>query len=111
MRNKILLLFIGLSLSFGSVTAQVVMTRSTFTAPYTPITVGGGATASTAIGDNQFQDLVPLGFTFNYLGTNYTTVGFSTNGIAAFGGLTGSFSNIDFYTTTGPNRVLAAWWD
>ncbi len=87
------------------------MTRTTQPALYTAISIAGGATASTATGDNALQDLVPIGFTFNYLGTNYTTIGVNTNGIAAFTGITASAVNTDLYSGAAPNTVLAPWWD
>ena len=93
------------------VLAQPAMTRTSFTATYTPIATATGATASTASGDNTFQDLIPIGFTFNYLGTNYTSIGVNTNGVAAFTGITASSTNTDLYTATAPNTILAPWWD
>ena len=54
--------------------AQLPVIRSTFTGPYTPINMPA-ATLSTASGDDDVQSAIPLGFTFNYLGINYTTSG------------------------------------
>ncbi|TND08437.1 MAG: hypothetical protein FD123_2233 [Bacteroidetes bacterium] len=91
--------------------AQLAMTRTTFTAAYTPITTGGGAILSTATGDDAVETNIPIGFTFNYLGTNYTTIGATTNGAAGFVGMTNTRFNTDLYTTTAPNAILAPWWD
>lgn len=99
------------TLFYSAAIAQPAMTRTTQPALYTAISISGGATASTATGDNAFQDLIPIGFTFNYLGTNYTTIGVNTNGIAAFTGITASAVNTDLYSGTAPNTVLAPWWD
>lgn len=100
-----------LLLSIGS-HAQLAMTRSTFTGTYTPISTGTGATASTASGDDGSQINVPLGFTFNYLGTNYTSVQLSTNGWLSFNNTTsGSYINGEMYTTSGPNNALYPWFD
>jgi hypothetical protein len=91
--------------------AQPVLKRATFTGTYSPISIAGGATASSASGDNGVQSSAGIGFTFNYLGTNYTSIGISTNGIASFSGINGSAVNTDLYTTSAPNAVLAPWWD
>lgn len=111
--NKILqgiYLIAGIFFS-SAVLAAPALTRTTFAGTYTAITTAGGATVSTATGDNAFEDLIPIGFTFNYLGTNYTTIGVNTNGIAAFTGINASANNTDLYTSTAPNTLLAPWWD
>ena len=96
------------SLIFSTVGfSQPIMVRSSFSGAYTPISIASGATLSTASGDNAFEDLIPIGFTFNYLGTNYSTIGASTNGIVAFTGISSSASNMNLYSTSGPNTVLA----
>lgn len=94
-----------------SANAQLAMTRTTFTAAYTPISTGTGATLSTASGDDAVQTGIPIGFTFNYLGTNYTTIGATTNGAAGFVGMTNTRFNTDLFTATAPNAILAPWWD
>lgn len=76
--------YFPLPLLFSTVAlAQLPVIRSTFTGPYTPINMPA-ATLSTASGDDDVQSAIPLGFTFNYLGINYTTIGVSTNGVASF---------------------------
>lgn len=94
--------------------SQLAMTRTTFTGSFSAITSGaGGATLSTAAGDDATQDGIPIGFTFNYLGTNYTAVGVSTNGWASFAtvGSSSQNGNTNMYTTTGPNLTMGPWWD
>jgi PKD repeat protein len=109
LRRHVLLVFI-LGFCVSGFT-QPLMKRSSFAGTYTDISVAGGATLSSASGDNAIEDLIPIGFTFNYLGTNYSTIGVSTNGIAAFTGITSSANNMDLYTSSAPNTVLAPWWD
>lgn len=88
--------------------AQLAMTRSIFNGAYTPI-VGG--TTSTATGDDAFQQNIPVGFTFNYLGTPYTQFSVSTNGWLSFlNGATFDAFSPDLYATT-TNGVVAPWWD
>ncbi len=93
---------------------QLPMTRSVFTAAYTPITTLGGATASTIPlnSDDGTQTLIPIGFTFNYLGTNYTTVDACANGWISFGAAgANAWTNSGLFSATIPNLTLAPWWD
>jgi hypothetical protein len=88
--------------------AQLAMTRSIFNGAYTAI-VGG--TTSTAIGDDAYQQNIPVGFTFNYLGTNFTQFSVSTNGWISFAnGATYDAASIDLFNTT-TNNTVAPWWD
>jgi len=94
----------SMSTSFG----QIAMTRSIFNGAYSPI-VGG--TTSTATGDDAFQQNIPVGFSFSYLGTPYTLFSVSTNGWLSFAnGATFDAYSPDLYSTT-TNNVLAPWWD
>ena len=87
------------------------MTRSTFTAPYSPISLPA-ATLSTATGDDVAQSAIPIGFTFNYLGTNYTAIGVNTNGAASFSPvMSTSGTNNNLFVANAPNLTLAPWWD
>jgi PKD repeat protein len=62
-------------------------------------------------GDNGYAD-VPLGFTFNYLGTTYTQVRLTTNGWISMN-LSGttSGSNANLFSGTTPNTTIAPWFD
>ncbi|MGZ4098021.1 MAG: hypothetical protein ACXVNM_04040, partial [Bacteroidia bacterium] len=109
---SVMIFLFAASLSYG----QLAMTRSTFNGTYAPIYSGAsnGGTLSTAAGDDVTQDNLPIGFSFNYLGTSYTTIGVSTNGWASFVGTLASASqnaNTNLYTTTGPNLSIGPWWD
>lgn len=111
MSKKLLLtLSCGLFLAAG-VQAQLAMTRSTFTGAYNPISLPA-ATLSTASGDDVAESAIPIGFTFNYLGNNFTTIGVNTNGAASFDAvMPTSGTNINLFSTNGPNNTLAPWWD
>lgn len=99
-------------LMIGSVALQAQSyIRSTFNAPYVPISIAGGATLSTAAGDGVLQTGIPIGFTFVYYGVPYTTIAVSTDGFASFTATANSFTNTNLYTNTTPNAVLAPWWD
>lgn len=88
-------------------TASAIYTRSA-PAPitYTPLTT----TPLTLTGDDAAQT-VTLPFSFNYLGTSYTSINICTNGFANFGTVSTSFSNPNLFTTAAPFNVLAPWWD
>lgn len=94
--------------AFTTATAQLAMSRSIFNGVYTPI-VGG--TASTATGDDAFQQNLPVGFSFSYLGTPYTQFSVSTNGWLSFANVASfdAFSP-DLYSAT-TSGVVAPWWD
>jgi len=97
-----------------SVKAQLNMTRQTFSGTYSPISVATGALRSNTNGDDGSQDGLPIGFTFNYLGTPYTTISVNSNGFASFTALTGvgsTWVNSNLATATAPNIILAPWWD
>jgi hypothetical protein len=98
-------------LLIGSIALQAQnYVRTTFTAPYVPISIAGGATASTATGDGVIQK-IPIGFTFNYYGVPYDSITVSTDGFASFTATVNSLSNTNLYTATAPNAVIAPWWD
>lgn len=75
----------------------------------TPIT-GGSSGPS---GDDSHLD-VNIGFTFNYLGQNYSQVRINTNGWFSLN-LTGdnaiSGNNTILFNTSAPGTALAPWWD
>jgi hypothetical protein len=93
-----------------------LFTRTTFNAAYVPITTGGGATVSTATGNDVNQTDLPLGFTFNYAGVNYTTVGLNTNGLLWFDAVApsaaeGAYNNNMYVSGAGgTDKSISAWW-
>ncbi|MDX2174684.1 MAG: T9SS type A sorting domain-containing protein [Bacteroidota bacterium] len=100
-----------------TVFGQLPMIRTTFNGTFNPIYSGtsvGSGSVSTATGDDATQDNLPIGFSFNYLGTTYTTVGVSTNGWASFVGTLGGSvqnGNTNLFSTIGPNLSVGPWWD
>ncbi len=109
--KKIVLTCFSLCMLVVSLLAQIPMTRSTFTGPYNAISLPA-ATLSTASGDDVAQSAIPIGFTFNYLGTNYTTIGVNTNGAASFDAtMSTSGTNNNLFVANAPNTTLAPWWD
>jgi PKD repeat protein len=82
-------------------------TRSTFTSGMMALS---GASAGPT-GDNGHQ-VVPIGFSFNYIGTNYTQARLSTNGwISMNESGTTSSANANLFTSTTPNTTLTPWFD
>ncbi len=57
------------------------------TATYVPLS---GGTASTAVGDDVFEASVPIGFTFMYNGSPFTTFGITSNGAIQMGSVAAS---------------------
>jgi hypothetical protein len=55
--------------------------------------------------------LVPIGFTFNYFGTNYTQASVCTNGFIQLGSTSTEYSNQCLPSGGAPNGVIAAYWD
>ncbi|MBL8015788.1 MAG: hypothetical protein JNK43_00835, partial [Ignavibacteria bacterium] len=120
----------------GQVNGTDAVNTYTFTqttGTYTPIV---GTALGTSSNDDEIFTAIPIGFTFVYDGTSYTTVGISNNGYLKFGGApTNSYTNVlstqtttyagfhtDLigngatsslqYTTTGtaPNRIFVVQW-
>lgn len=100
-----------LMLVAASLFAQLPMTRTTYNAAYAPISLPA-ATLSTASGDDFAQSAIPIGFTFSYLGNNFTAIGVNTNGAASFDAvMSTSGTNNNLFSTNAPNNTLAPWWD
>ena len=83
--KKFLLLFLTCFLTFAAAKAQVIYTQGS--CAYTPI--AGSGTPLTS-GDDIVTSNVPIGFNFNFFGTNYSTCHVSTNGFLSFNGGIGS---------------------
>lgn len=87
--------------------------RSVFNDTYVPITIIGGATESTATGDNSNQTGIPLGFNFIYADSLRSVIGLNTNGLVWFDAVAPSASdgsNISrMYSTSGANEGVGAW--
>jgi hypothetical protein len=77
---------------------------------YTPIV--GGTTLSTVGGtfDTDFYPLMPLGFTFYYMGIPYTTASASCNGFITLGQLT-TANDANNLSTGTPRPLIAPLWD
>ncbi|HKR05839.1 MAG TPA: T9SS type A sorting domain-containing protein [Bacteroidia bacterium] len=92
-------------------TAQTRFTRTTFNAAYVPITVVGGATSSTAAGNSANQTGIPLGFSFGYADSTFSSIGLSTNGLVWFDAIAPSTSAVhtSIVTTSSPNQSLSPW--
>ncbi|MEP7263319.1 MAG: T9SS type A sorting domain-containing protein [Bacteroidota bacterium] len=106
--------FIVLSLLTINAEAQLFV-RTTFNSTYTAITTAGGATVSTATGNDANQSGIPLGFTFNYAGVNYTEIGLNTNGLLWFDSIAPGYydgnSNDRLHRAIGTNQSIAVWWN
>ena len=110
---KLLFMLIAFVTMQKFVTAQSKFTRTTFNAAFTPITVGGGATVSTATGSNVHQTGIPIGFSFGYGDSTFTTLGLNTNGFIWFDAVAPATNpaNSAMVSTTAPNQCISAWWN
>lgn len=101
------LLLVALLFSKGawSQIAGYSFTESTET--YVAVT----GTNSTATGDDGSQNGVAIGFTFNYAGTNYTTISINTNGVLRLGANIGSSPWTNGITLAAHRPAIAPFWD
>ncbi len=62
--------------------------------------------------DDGWTNTLNLGFSFNFYGTNYTGIRFSSNGLISFEPLTSSYrTNEEIPNDGDPNSIIAAFWD
>ncbi|OQB61738.1 MAG: Protein metal binding site [Bacteroidetes bacterium ADurb.Bin141] len=113
-RRNLFTFFITLIMVVGFVAvswAQPRFTRTTFNAAYTPITIGGGATSSIVTGNDNNQTGIPIGFSFGYGDSTFTTVGLNTNGLVWFDAIepNSDANKLNLVETSSPNQALSAW--
>ena len=113
-RRNLFTFFITLIMVVGFVAvswAQPRFTRTTFNAAYTPITTGGGATSSIVTGNDNNQTGIPIGFSFGYGDSTFTTVGLNTNGLVWFDAIepNSDANKLNLVETSSPNQALSAW--
>jgi hypothetical protein len=87
--------------------------RATNDIPSTFTDITSTGTSVLAFTDDSVVADIPLGFTFNFYGTNYSTINFSTNALMQFGGIADDFVNVNL-TTTSPSQdrpSIAPFWD
>ncbi len=63
-----------------------------------------------ALTDDSFSPAEPIGFTFNYYGTDFTTVRICSNGFLSFVGDSTSFNPTALPTSSTPNNMIAGDW-
>ncbi len=81
------------------------------TAPYTWIDISAsGTNVSPALTDDSVSGLIPIGFTFNFGGTNYTQLRIGSNGWIFFGTTSTAWNNTPVATAP-VNNVLLPYWD
>lgn len=114
-KRAILLLMIFLALNFKPALSQV--TSYVFTANQgtwspvngTPVILNGNGTDP--LQDEGYANNIPIGFTFNYLGANYTSVSASTNGFASFSNLASAFFSNNLLSGIAARPLLAPLWE
>jgi hypothetical protein len=100
-------LFLGINHTYGQITSLTSAYFFPVSGTFTPLV--GGTTVAAIHGDDQASGLIPIGFTFNYLGTAYTDCYASSNGYLTFSAANTSLTN---NLTTGAGRpIFAPLWD
>jgi len=89
--------------SGGGSTANYTMSSTTYSWD------ASATTATGCTGDDQAVT-VNIGFTFNFYGTNYTTVNICSNGFLNFGTTSTAYSPASIPNTAAPNAMIAALW-
>ncbi|HEY4654148.1 MAG TPA: hypothetical protein VIH22_06520, partial [Cyclobacteriaceae bacterium] len=89
----------------GSATSYTVSTAGTF-APLVP-----SPGTDVPLGDNSQQGPVPIGFTFNFFGADYTDVFIGSNAIIGFTGGVSTPLNQALPNATNPDNIIALAWD
>jgi subtilisin-like proprotein convertase family protein len=109
--TKWLLFFVFVICFYANTKAQVTnYTMVPSSGTYTPISGTSPALTGGSADDGYYSGL-PIGFTFNYLGTPYTTVSASTNGWALLGSPLAVSNLTNNLTSATPRPVLAPLWD
>ena len=108
-KAKLFLLTSLIALNFHVLNAQIsAYSFSESTEAYTAV-VG---TNSTAAGDDGSQNAIPIGFSFNFGGTTYTTFSVNTNGFIRLGAnVAGTSWTNNIATASTQNPLIAAFWD
>ncbi len=76
-----------------------------------PTNSNSGTNAAQGYHDDYYWGALPIGFTFNFYGNNYTNFYFSSNGLLTFGAGSTTYSNTCIPNTSTPNNMIAAFWD
>ncbi|MDH4122610.1 MAG: hypothetical protein OEV21_00780 [Thermoplasmata archaeon] len=78
---------------------------------YNWVEINTTGTDAQVSGDDQWGGPYPVGFEFNYFGTNYSAFNVTTNGLLIFGPGTNDYTNDYIPDTFNPDNILALYWD
>jgi Bacterial pre-peptidase C-terminal domain/Dockerin type I domain len=96
----------------GTTDNTIPYTAAAVTPAFTSISTTGHRSVN-AVGDDAADTLTAAqlaGFTFPFIGTTYSSVSFSTNGLISFGVADAEFANTDL-SNSPPEAVIAPFWD
>lgn len=105
---------VGLLLIFAYLCSnQAYAATYLFVGPSSPSTWVDISTTGTtvALADDSVSAAVPLGFTFNFAGTNYTQLRIGSNGWQFFAGTSNAFANTSVATSGVTNTLMPYWGD
>ncbi|MBM4130839.1 choice-of-anchor D domain-containing protein, partial [bacterium] len=75
------------------------------------VEISGTGTAAMTTGDDSNAGPFPIGFTFKYYGTDFTTFRVCSNGWLSFTSTATTYSNTVIPSASAPLNMLAAFWD
>lgn len=80
---------------------------------FAPIDISGGGATTVTLGDDQVSSALPIGFTFNFFGNDYSNFYISSNGFMTFaaGSPNGCCSGQNLPTGSAPNNLIAFAWE
>ena len=91
--------------TFGYFGCTIPMTPSTLPCPDI------SSTGTDLMQSDDDNDVVPIGFSFDFYGTAYTSVSVNSNGSLVFGGTYLTYSNACLPRTSTPTNFAAPFWD
>ncbi len=98
------------NLNITSLTSSGSYTVCDSSAAFEDISGTGTVAGAVSNCDDCFENL-PIGFSFNFYGADYTSVNVSSNGLVAFGAGNAAYGNVPIPTTGAPDNFCAALWD
>ena len=83
------------------------------TANFSFLQITSGSTRVLRLVDDAAATNINIGFTFNFYGSDYTTVSIDVNGLMTFGGASIAYANVNLMTTSPTDNLpsIAVLWD
>jgi hypothetical protein len=106
---KTVLLLLSTCIANIAVSQNLVSTWYTFTTSTSAYSaISGGSVLGTNLNNDDTFNAVPIGFTFNFMGNNYTTVSINANGYLKFGSVLNNYSSYPIGDSFGDDSLVCA---